>query len=59
VPLYLAAQIVGGVLAVLLVRVLYPGLKPAQAADVVIPQAAAFAGRRPISPRQGGSHAPP
>ncbi len=45
VPLYLAAQIVGGVLAVLLVRVLYPGLKPAEAADVVVPHVAASAGR--------------
>ncbi|MEA5367146.1 MIP/aquaporin family protein [Amycolatopsis sp., V23-08] len=41
VPLFLAAQILGGALALLGVRVLYPGMKPAQAADVVVPHVAA------------------
>ena len=41
VPLYVFAQVVGGVLAVLLLRVLYPAM-PAQAAqDVVLPHPAA------------------
>jgi glycerol uptake facilitator-like aquaporin len=34
---FIAAQIVGGVLAVGLVRLLYPGVTPAQAADVIVP----------------------
>jgi glycerol uptake facilitator-like aquaporin len=37
VPLFLAAQVVGGALALLGVRALYPGLQPAQAADAVVP----------------------
>jgi len=36
-PGFIAAQVVGGVLAVGLIRVLYPGLTPAQAADVIVP----------------------
>ena len=44
VPLYLAAQIVGGALALLGVRALYPGLKPAPATDVVVPHSAHPAG---------------
>ncbi|MBE8517030.1 aquaporin family protein [Amycolatopsis sp. H6(2020)] len=41
VPLYLGAQIVGGALALLGVRALYPGVTPTAAADVVVPQVAA------------------
>ena len=44
-PLFLAAQILGGGLALLLVRALYPGVAAARAADVVIPHTAASAGR--------------
>jgi arsenate reductase len=40
-PLYIAAQAVGGALALLLVRVLYPGVTAREAADVVVPHAAA------------------
>ncbi|HWE90494.1 MAG TPA: MIP/aquaporin family protein [Pseudonocardiaceae bacterium] len=40
-PLYIAAQVVGGALALLLIRLLYPGVTPRQAADVVVPHAAA------------------
>ncbi len=40
-PLFIGAQVVGGGLALLLVRVLYPGISPRQTADVVIPHAAA------------------
>jgi glycerol uptake facilitator-like aquaporin len=38
-PSFIAAQIVGGVLAVGLIRLLYPGVTPAQAADVIVPHA--------------------
>jgi glycerol uptake facilitator-like aquaporin len=37
VPAFVAAQLVGGALAYAAVRVLYPGVGPAAAADVVVP----------------------
>lgn len=37
VPLFIAAQVVGGVLALLLVRALYPDITAQQAAKVVVP----------------------
>jgi glycerol uptake facilitator-like aquaporin len=37
-PEYIGAQVVGGVLAVGLVRLLYPGITPAEAADVTVPR---------------------
>jgi arsenate reductase len=37
VPVFVAAEIVGGVLAFLLIKVLYPGVTAAEAADVVVP----------------------
>jgi glycerol uptake facilitator-like aquaporin len=36
-PTFIAAQIVGGVLAIAVIKVLYPRLTPAEAAEVVIP----------------------
>jgi glycerol uptake facilitator-like aquaporin len=39
VPSFIAAQVVGGVLALGLIRLLYPEVTPAQAADVVVPHA--------------------
>ncbi|SED63903.1 Glycerol uptake facilitator (Major Intrinsic Protein Family) [Amycolatopsis tolypomycina] len=45
VPLFLGAQVVGGGLALLLVRTLYPGVTAAQAVDVVLPHPAASASR--------------
>jgi glycerol uptake facilitator-like aquaporin len=43
-PMFIAAQVVGGALALLLVRVLYPGVTPSQAAEVVVPHAAVSSG---------------
>jgi arsenate reductase len=40
VPIFVTAQIVGGGLAILLVRTLYPGVTVSQAADVIVPHAA-------------------
>ena len=37
VPSFIAAQIIGGALAVVVIRTLYPGVTPAEAAEVVIP----------------------
>src|SRR5215472_15461925 len=39
-PAFIAAQVIGGGLAVLLARALYPGITPAEAAAVVVPHAA-------------------
>jgi glycerol uptake facilitator-like aquaporin len=36
-PAFIAAQVVGGILAIGLVRLLYPGMTPAEAADVTVP----------------------
>jgi len=36
-PAFIAAQIVGGALAVLVIRALYPRLTPADAADIIVP----------------------
>jgi arsenate reductase len=37
VPSFVAAQIVGGVLALVLIRILYPSITPSQASDIVFP----------------------
>jgi glycerol uptake facilitator-like aquaporin len=37
VPPYIAAQILGGALAVLVIRALYPRLAPADAAEIIVP----------------------
>ena len=37
VPAFIAAQIIGGALAVLVIRALYPRLTPADAADIIVP----------------------
>jgi glycerol uptake facilitator-like aquaporin len=39
VPTFILAQLTGGALAVLTIKALYPGVTPAQAADVLIPHA--------------------
>src|SRR6185437_12622059 len=39
-PVFIAAQIGGGIAGVLLIRVLYPALTPAQAAGVIVPHEA-------------------
>jgi glycerol uptake facilitator-like aquaporin len=37
VPSFIAAQVIGGALAVLVIRALYPGVTAAEAADVIVP----------------------
>jgi glycerol uptake facilitator-like aquaporin len=39
VPSFVAAQVVGAALAVIVIRALYPDITPAEAADVVVPHA--------------------
>jgi glycerol uptake facilitator-like aquaporin len=36
-PAFIAAQIIGGALAVLVIRALYPRLAPAEAAEIIVP----------------------
>ena len=38
VPAFIVAQVIGGVLAVLVIKALYPGVTAAQAADVTVPR---------------------
>ena len=44
VPAFIAAQILGGALGVLVIRALYPSLTPAQASDILFPHHASQAG---------------
>jgi arsenate reductase len=39
-PVFIAAQVGGGIAGVLIIRFLYPALTPAQAASVVVPHEA-------------------
>ena len=48
VPSFIGAQVIGGVLAVLLIKVLYPTITPAEAADIIVPHRGE-AGRAPAS----------
>jgi arsenate reductase len=50
---FIAAQIAGGALALGIIKVLYPGITPAQAADAVMPRLRADA-----LPGPGGDAAP-
>jgi arsenate reductase len=43
VPGFIGAQVIGGILAILLLRVLYPDITPDEAADAVLPHHAATA----------------
>jgi glycerol uptake facilitator-like aquaporin len=38
VPSFIAAEIVGGALAIGVIKILYPGITPAQAADIIVPR---------------------
>ena len=50
-PTFIAAQIIGGILAVAVIRVLYPRLTPAEAADIIFPH---HDGTRPGPPDRAG-----
>ena len=52
-PSFIAAQVVGGIAAVGVIRMLYPRLTPDQAADIVVPHHG-YAGRAPAA-RDGAS----
>jgi glycerol uptake facilitator-like aquaporin len=58
VPAFIAAQVLGGALAVAVIRALYPGVTPAEAASVVIPRDRARAAEPPGQAADGaGVHA--
>jgi hypothetical protein len=46
-----AAQVVGGALAVIVIKVLYPDITPAEAADIMFPH--------PGGPESGDASGPP
>jgi len=52
-PTFIAAQVVGGVLAVVVIKTLYPKLTPAEAAEVIVPHPGASAGASPEGHRAG------
>jgi glycerol uptake facilitator-like aquaporin len=49
-PNFIGAQVVGGVLAVAIIKALYPKLTPDEAADMIVPHG----GMSPALPRSGG-----
>jgi arsenate reductase len=44
VPAFIGAQVIGGIAGAAIIRALYPGVTPAEAADLVVPHEAAGAG---------------
>ena len=55
VPSFILAQLVGAAIAFSLMRTLYRGLRRAQAAEVVLPQAAASGGDTSNSPTRSSA----
>lgn len=55
-PLFIAAQVVGGLLAFAAVKVLYPDVTPREAADVVVPHAASAASDDVVPASQSAGH---
>jgi arsenate reductase len=68
VPAFIAAQVIGGALAVAVIRALYPGVTPAEAADIIVshhrsdaepaPDRAAGDGTSPAAVRPAGPGRP-
>jgi arsenate reductase len=56
VPAFIAAQVIGGGLAVAVIRALYPGVTPAEAADVVVPRNGTGIQPHPAAPVTSDSH---
>ena len=52
VPPFIAAQILGGILAVGIIKALYPAITPADAADIIVPHHGEPDGHRPAGTRQ-------
>jgi glycerol uptake facilitator-like aquaporin len=58
VPSFIAAEIVGGVLAIGVIKMLYPGITPAQAAEIVVPHQQDQAGHASSRAAHDGAAAP-
>ncbi len=54
-PAFIGAQVIGGALAVAVIRALYPGVTPAQAADIVVPHHTSQAGPAARAAHDGAS----
>ena len=54
VPSFIAAQVIGGILAVGVIKVLYPAITPAEAADIIVPHHG-DAGRAPARAAHDGA----
>ena len=52
-PVFIAAQVIGGVLAIGVVKALYPGVTPAEAADIVVPHHRDWQAENTTSTRPG------
>jgi hypothetical protein len=57
-PSFIAAQILGGVLALVVIKALYPTITPAQAADIVVPHQQDQAGSATTRATHDGAAAP-
>jgi arsenate reductase len=55
VPSFIAAEIVGGALAIGVIKMLYPGITPAQAADIIFPHNQDQAGPAPARAAHDGA----
>jgi arsenate reductase len=55
VPVFIGAQVIGGALAIALIKTLYPGISPADAESVVTPDLGGA--RRPAGPAFSAGHA--
>jgi glycerol uptake facilitator-like aquaporin len=58
VPAFIAAQVIGGGLAVLVIRALYPGVTVAEAADVIVPHLSYNAATPPPGQAADGFRSP-
>jgi arsenate reductase len=54
-PSFIAAQIVGGALAIAVIKALYPGVTPADAADIIVPHHQTEAGPGPARAAHDGA----
>jgi arsenate reductase len=55
VPSFIAAEIVGGALAIAVIKMLYPGITPAQAADIIFPHPGQAETASARAPHDGGA----
>ncbi len=53
-PSFIAAQVIGGILAAGMIKVLYPAITPAAAADIIVPHHG-DAGRAPAGAAHDGA----